>query len=339
MSRRPMIAPLRAPFPWFGGKSRASQLIWTALGDVPNYVEPFAGSLAVLLGRPTEARRETVNDKDTYLANVWRAIHAAPDAVADWCSDPVNEADLHARHVWLIAQAGFRERMLTEPEFYDAKIAGWWLWGICAWIGRGWCAYRDPPLEKEEGKTARPWRQIPYLSDAGRGVHSLRARPWRQIPHLSDAGVGVHALRFEPRFFKDISDRLRNVRVACGEWDRILGESVTVRQGLTGILLDPPYSDLAGRDPDIYSCDSLTVAHAVREWAIDNGANKNLRIALCGYEGEHEMPASWQCIPWKAGGGYGSRNNENAKSERIWFSPACLPIVAAQGALFAGGVR
>jgi len=314
-----MIAPLRAPFPWFGGKSRAAQLIWTALGDVPNYVEPFAGSLAVLLSRPTEARRETVNDKDAYLANVWRAIHAAPDAVAEWCSDPVNEADLHARHVWLIAQAGFRERMLTEPEFYDAKIAGWWLWGICAWIGSGWCAYRDPPLEKE-GKTARPPRQI---------------------PHLGSAGQGVHALRFEPRFFKDISDRLRNVRVACGEWDRVLGESVTWRRGLTGVLLDPPYSDLAGRDPDIYSCDSLTVAHAVREWAIDNGANKNLRIALCGYEGEHEMPASWQCVPWKAGGGYGSSsgNNENAKRERIWFSPACLPVVAAQGALFAGGVR
>lgn len=41
---------LRAPFPWFGGKSRAAPLIWEALGDVRNYVEPFAGSLAVLLG-------------------------------------------------------------------------------------------------------------------------------------------------------------------------------------------------------------------------------------------------------------------------------------------------
>ena len=72
--------------------------------------------------------------------------------------------------------------------------------------------------------------------------------------------------------------------------DRVLGESVTCGRGLTGVLLDPPYSDLAGRDPDIYICDSRTVAHEVREWAIDNGANKNLRIALCGYEGEHDHP-------------------------------------------------
>lgn len=46
------IAPLKAPFPWFGGKSRAAHLIWPRFGNVPNYVEPFAGSLAVLLNRP-----------------------------------------------------------------------------------------------------------------------------------------------------------------------------------------------------------------------------------------------------------------------------------------------
>lgn len=41
---------IKAPFPWFGGKSRAAPLVWQALGDVKNFVEPFAGSLAVLLG-------------------------------------------------------------------------------------------------------------------------------------------------------------------------------------------------------------------------------------------------------------------------------------------------
>ena len=36
-------------------------------------VEPFAGSLAVLLGRPTPPRTETVNDADCYLSNFWPA--------------------------------------------------------------------------------------------------------------------------------------------------------------------------------------------------------------------------------------------------------------------------
>lgn len=44
---------LKSPFVWFGGKRRVADQVWAALGDVDNYVEPFAGSLAVLLGRPT----------------------------------------------------------------------------------------------------------------------------------------------------------------------------------------------------------------------------------------------------------------------------------------------
>ena len=46
-----MTATLKAPFPWFGGKSRAAHLIWPRFGKVGNYVEPFAGSLSVLLAR------------------------------------------------------------------------------------------------------------------------------------------------------------------------------------------------------------------------------------------------------------------------------------------------
>jgi site-specific DNA-adenine methylase len=53
---------MKAPFPWFGGKSRAAHLVWERFGNVPNYVEPFAGSLAVLLSRPgTGAFQMTCN--------------------------------------------------------------------------------------------------------------------------------------------------------------------------------------------------------------------------------------------------------------------------------------
>lgn len=55
-----MSGELKAPFPWFGGKSRAADLVWSRFGDVQNYVEPFAGSLAVLLARPSQPRDETV---------------------------------------------------------------------------------------------------------------------------------------------------------------------------------------------------------------------------------------------------------------------------------------
>lgn len=89
---------LRAPFPWFGGKRRVAHHVWDRLGNVRNYIEPFFGSGAVLLGRPGEPGIETVNDADAYLANFWRAISGDPDGVARYADWPVNEADLHARH-------------------------------------------------------------------------------------------------------------------------------------------------------------------------------------------------------------------------------------------------
>ena len=73
---------LQAPFPYFGGKSIVAQLVWERLGDVANYVEPFFGSGAMLLGRPHEARIETVNDKDGFVANFWRALQWDPEQVA-----------------------------------------------------------------------------------------------------------------------------------------------------------------------------------------------------------------------------------------------------------------
>lgn len=308
-----MSDSLKAPFPWFGGKSRVAGLVWERFGEVSNYVEPFAGSLAVLLGRPSAPGVETVNDLDCFLANFWRAIRIDPLKTAEWADWPVNEADLHARHQWLVGQPEFRERMKSDPDFYDARIAGWWVWGICQWIGSGWCVQRS---------NAHQPQQLPHLGDAGMGIN-------RKLPHLGDAGRGEAITDY----FAALSARLREVRVACGEWDRVLSDAVTWRHGLTGVFLDPPYS--AAEHDVRYSADS-DAAEDVRKWAIANGDNPLLRIALCGYEGEHEMPDSWQCVAWKAQGGYGFSEKafKNAWRERIWFSRYCRD--GRQGALFTG---
>lgn len=299
---------LRAPFPWFGGKSRVAEEVWTRFGDVPNYVEPFAGSLAVLLGRPHAAKTETVNDRDCYLANFWRAVSAAPDVVAHYCDWPVNEADTSARHQWLVDQAAFRERMQVDPEFYDAKIAGWWVWGLCGWIGSGWCEIRP---------SGDVQHKLPHVGDAGRGVH-------RQLPHVGNAGQG--------EYFQALCARLRRVRVACGDWSRVMGDSVTWRHGTTGIFLDPPYND---GEID-YSAGGRGVSAEVAAWCREHGDDHRLRIALCGFEGDHDLPG-WSVHRWKAHGGFSGQRrgdpNGNPHRERIWFSPGCLS--EEQLALFA----
>ena len=336
---------MRAPFPWFGGKSRVSELVWERFGNTPNYVEPFFGSGAVLLARPHQAKIETINDRDCFVANFWRALQSDPDAVARHADNPVNEADQHARHLWLINQTDWAERMKTEPEFYDAKIAGWWVWGQCIWIGSGWCSgLSQLPHLGDAGKGVH--RQLPHLGNAGKGVH--RKRPplgdagtgvHRQLPHLGNAGTaciasdltsGTQSRAHLISYMRELAERLRTVRVCCGDWSRVCGPSPTVKLGTTAVFLDPPYADEAERTDGLYAADDGTVSHAVREWAIEWGNDPRMRIALCGYEGEHVLPDSWECIPWKARGGYGSQGDQdgvgrnNSGRERIWFSPNCL---------------
>ena len=112
-----------------------------------------------------------------------------------------------------------------------------------------------------------------------------------------------------------------------------------MRQGLgpCGVFLDPPYADTAERSGDLYACDSESVAHAVREWALAHGGDPRYRIVLAGFAGEHVMPASWREVEWfRAGflrGGMANlgaaredRDGERHQQgrERLWCSPHCL---------------
>jgi DNA adenine methylase len=303
-------APIPAPFPWFGGKRKVAAAVWERFGRVDNYVEPFFGSGAVLLGRPDLGGLETVNDLDGYVANFWRATQRDPEGVAQWADAPVNENDLHARHVWLLERReALRPSLEGDPDYYDAQIAGWWVWGISCWIGSGFCSGNGPWWINAD-------RQLVHLGDTGQGVN-------RKLVHLGNTGQGG---RLVP-WFLSLAERLRHVRVCSGDWSRVCGPSVTFKHGMTAVFLDPPYADTAQRQGDLYREDSDSVAHAVRVWALEAGQRPDMRIALCGYDGEHDMPAAWRVLTWNAGEGFGGQAEERTKNgtrERIWFSPACV---------------
>ena len=180
---------VKAAFPWIGGKGAVAADIWEWLGaDIRNFVapiynglsnfnftEPFCGSLIVTLSNPMydwDAERwlgryspmETVNDADCFVAGFYRAVRSDPAAVAYYADYPVSQVDLSARHAWLVenGRQWYRERVMSDPDFYDPKISGWWVWGLWQWMGGEWC--------KLDGK---PDNRRPTLGNRGLGGLSL----------------------------------------------------------------------------------------------------------------------------------------------------------------------
>lgn len=295
---------LKSPYPFFGGKSRAADIIWKAFGDVTNYVEPFGGSMAVLLASPQVSKIETVNDKDCFIANFWRAVSNNFEEVVKYADYPVNETDLHARQRYLMSAAtdDFKSKMNTDPNYYDCKIAGWWVWGAGASITGNW--------------------MLP------KGLNSM--------PQISSAGGGIHGLTYTvSEWLEKLQKRTRRVRVCCGDWSKLVVPSVTygnkglTQADITAILLDPPY-ELAGRSK-VYKEES-NIFQDVCQWAIDNGDNPRLRIAVCGYPGAQKFPDTWQEYAWKTNGGMAnkalgdSQGKSNKNKEMIYFSPFCNKI-------------
>lgn len=165
--------------------------------------------------------------------------------------------------------------------------------------------------------------------------------------------------------FTELQRRLRYVRFSCGDAFRILTPAVTYRHGRTAILLDAPYEgheyvygaqDVTVRPPSPKALAKMTreeqamweelvplyvvedgeikqapsLSRRFQAYARTHGNRPDLRIAICGYEGEHDVleREGWECVAWKAKGGYANQRkdggNENAHRERIWFSPHCL---------------
>ncbi len=209
-------------------------------------------------------------------------------------------------------------RLEGDADYFDAKVAGWWVWGLCCWIGSGFCSGQGP-WQTVDG-------QLVHLGDAGQGVN-------RQLVHLGDAGRGGQCEVSRAAlvaWMQALADRLRLVRVCCGDWERVCGPTPTEHLGLTGVFFDPPYSSEADRDMNLYRKESGDVAHRVRAWCLERGNSPKMRIALCGYAGEGHEPlsdAGWVAVPWSTAGGYacqGSKADVNRHREVIWFSPACL---------------
>jgi hypothetical protein len=288
---------MKAPYPFLGGKSSVAHTVWAAFGNVGVYAEPFCGSAAVLLARPVVQGHEVVNDVDCMIANFWRAVKYDPDTTAMHAGNtPSNEADLTARQRWLMRhKPDIRLHCLNDPEWFDPKAAGWWVWGQSASIQSGWMV---------DGQASLPRRVV--------------------------SGVMQTTLRDRlPEWFAVLSARLKYVMVLCHDWNRLVkgGHLFHVDNSVKfGIFLDPPYVGMNG-----YYGVKRDVWLEAAKWAFEHGSDQRYRIVLCGYEGSVKPPDDWTVLSWDAGGrnGCGKKSQQsivNGARERLYLSPYCRKV-------------
>lgn len=325
------MAPHQLPpaFPYPGGKRNAATLVWNAFGDVGGYIEPFCGTAAVLLGRPpfTGNRVETVNDADGLLVNALRAIRHDPLQVAREAFISISEVDYHARLAWCVdwGKSYGVPWLEGDPEAYDLRAGAWWLYMMACAVGSaptdaGAWVVESGRLVKGSQKGAGIRRAIPHVGGSARGI--LRAQPtWFGETHEGRAAT----------YCQMLASRLSRVRITAGDWTRPLAPSVLKsRTGAPGVavFLDPPYK---GTERVYADGGDVGLSDAARKWCMQ--ADPALKIAIAGYDNEHdellEIGYSVQKSIGGQGSGYSS-NAANGRRERIWFSPSCN-VDSAQG--------
>lgn len=121
---------MKPPMTYFGGKIRIAPQIVDLMPAHGHYVEPYCGSLAVLLAKP-QAPHETVNDLDKSLMTFWRVLRDQRDEFQELCeltphsraehaasyetSDDLPDIEV-ARRVWV---------QLTQGRAGVRRATGW----------------------------------------------------------------------------------------------------------------------------------------------------------------------------------------------------------------------
>lgn len=149
---------MRPPFAYYGGKSRLAPWIASLMPAHRVYVEPFAGSAAVLFAKPP-ATHEIINDADGDVVNFLRCLRDRPGDLEAAC-----RLTPYARDEYAAAD-------LSEPTLDELERARrWWVrssqsFGKMAKVGTGW----STSIERGSNNARSVWNRIGvFAAAAGR---------------------------------------------------------------------------------------------------------------------------------------------------------------------------
>lgn len=217
---------MKPPFSYFGGKILAAPRIVEVLPTHGHYVEPFAGSLAVLLAKP-RSRMETVNDLDADLMVFWRVLRDRPADLARVCHlTPHSRAEFEAADDFDVPDELERARRvwtrLSQSRTGRLTNTGWRHYVAPAGSNLGMPGYLDAYVTRMAAVAERLHRV------------SLEARPALELidrygaaedvlfyvdpPYLGETRTsGDHAYRHEMRdtfAHRDLAEALHRCRAA-----------------------------------------------------------------------------------------------------------------------------
>jgi DNA adenine methylase len=179
------MTTLKTPIRYFGGKTNLAERIVALMPDHDGYIEPFAGSLAVLLAKPGK-KIEVVNDIDGRLMTFWRVLRDRPLDLARVAHlTPHSRAELElamafetgldeletARRVWVL---------LTQGRTGTLRRTGWRFFadttGTSSSFAQYMDAYRDrllPAAERLRAVTLEQRDAIDVIEQYGQFERNL----------------------------------------------------------------------------------------------------------------------------------------------------------------------
>lgn len=168
---------VKPPFAYYGGKTTLAPQIAALLPKHEHYVEPFAGSLAVLLAKEP-SRAETVNDLDGDLVTFWRVLRDRTDDLEHACAlTPHSRAELAMAADLEVPNDVERARRvfvrLTQSRSHSMKQTGWW--------------YRKAPAGHSPADYVTSYRS--RLSDAAERLSSVALESRDAMDVIRDYGT------------------------------------------------------------------------------------------------------------------------------------------------------
>jgi len=232
---------LAPPFSYFGGKTRLAPWIVAHLPAHRHYVEPFAGSLAVLLAKP-RAKLETVNDLDGDLMTFWRVLRDRPEELVRACAlTPHARAEFEG--CWASVELGIADDLERARAVWVLLSQGR---GARAWRS-GWRHFADPG-GTSVGMPGYLHAYLGRMVDAAERLAGVSLEARHALDVIERYGRHDGVLIYADPPYLDSERRAATYRVEMGSEDEHRALAVALHAARAAVILSgydsPLYDDL-----------------------------------------------------------------------------------------------